>query len=135
LSTVRQFHGCGRELATLTNWVSNDRCRLAIVLGMGGVGKSALVAQTVRAVATQFAGVIWSSLLNAPPPGEILRQWLRALTQPAGITPPEGEEEQVRLLLQCLRRQRYLLVLDNAESILRRFAAQNALAGYVATWL
>jgi WD40 repeat protein/DNA-binding SARP family transcriptional activator len=118
MPTVRQFHGRTRELATVTSWVSDQRCRLVLVLGIGGVGKSTLAAQTVRAVADQFDAVIWSSLLNAPPPGEILRQWLRVLTQPAGITPPEDEAEQFRLLMQLLRQQRCLLVLDNVESIL-----------------
>lgn len=115
---VPHFHGRSAEVAAVTHWVSDERCRLVVVLGIGGIGKSALVAQTVRAVAGEFAGVIWSSLLNAPPAGEILRQWLRALDPAPEATPPESEEELLLLLLQYLRRRRYLLVLDNAESIL-----------------
>jgi predicted ATPase/DNA-binding SARP family transcriptional activator len=118
LPTMRHFHGRSGELATLTGWVNDSRCRLVVVLGIGGVGKSALVAQMVRAVASQFDWVIWSSLLNAPPLGELLRHWLRVLAQPEGIRSPEGDDEQLRLLVQCLCRQRCLLVLDNAESIL-----------------
>jgi DNA-binding SARP family transcriptional activator len=118
MPTVRQFYGRDRELGILTDWISTQACRLGMVLGIGGIGKTALVAQTVQAVADQFAVVIWSSLLNAPPLDEILRQWLRVLTQPTGITLPKGEEAQLRLLLESLRSQRCLLVLDNAESIL-----------------
>lgn len=116
---VHHFHGRSREVETLTNWVRDERCRLAVVLGIGGIGKSALVARTVRAVAGEFAGVIWSSLLNAPPPGELLRHWLRLLAPAPETTPPEDEAELLHLLLHSLRRHRYLLVLDNAESILR----------------
>ena len=44
---------------------------------------------------------------------------MQVLPQAAGIAPPKGENEQLRLLLECLCQQRCLLVLDNAESILR----------------
>jgi WD40 repeat protein len=87
-------------------------------LGIGGVGKSSLAAQLVRTVADQFDLVIWSSLLNAPPPSDTLRHWLGLLIQSTGSALPAGEEEQLRLLLTCLRQQRCLLILDNAESIL-----------------
>lgn len=117
MPTVHHFHGRELEMASLTGWINDGRCRLVMVLGIGGVGKSALVAQTVGAMAGKVDKVIWSSLLNAPPPGEILRQWLRVLSQP-GTTLPEGEGEQLRLLLDYLRHQRCLLVLDNVESIL-----------------
>src|SRR5260370_33342162 len=36
------FVGRSRELATLRDWVLQDRCRLTAVLGMGGIGKTAL---------------------------------------------------------------------------------------------
>jgi len=57
-------------------------------------------------------------LLNAPPPSELLRNWLQILARQTLTTLPESFDEQLHLLLGYLRRERCLLVLDNVESIL-----------------
>lgn len=118
LPILRSLYGREREAATLYDWLTHAESRLILLLGIGGVGKTALAAHLVRTVTDRFEVVIWSSLLNAPLFGEILRQWLGVLVQASEITPPADEEAQLRLLLTCLRQQRCLLVLDNAESIL-----------------
>jgi DNA-binding SARP family transcriptional activator len=116
---VGAFYGREAELATLERWLDDDDCRLVIVLGMGGVGKSALAARLANAVAPRFESVIWCSLLNAPSLADTLRICLRALgaRQPAVL--PTGLDEQLALLLDQLRRRHCLLVFDNLESILQ----------------
>lgn len=44
--TVDDFYGREKQLADLQQWIINDRCRVVTVLGIGGVGKSALRART-----------------------------------------------------------------------------------------
>src|SRR5262245_23436372 len=39
---IGTFHGRALELATLRRWVLDDGCRLVALLGMGGIGKTAL---------------------------------------------------------------------------------------------
>lgn len=119
MPAVDSFQGREAELATLERWLGPERCRLVVVLGMGGAGKTALAAQVVRRVADQFDIVIWRSLLNAPPLAELLRGWLQVIARQTAHTLPASLDEQLRLLLDALRRQRCLLVLDNAESILQ----------------
>ena len=135
--TVEAFFGREPELEQLRQWVLDDQARLVMVLGMGGQGKTALVARFMRMLNSvngagegetntgwpqegrpPFARLLWRSLLNAPPLDEVLQEWLGALSnQPTSELPP-ALDRQLDLLLAHLQGQRSLLVLDNVESIM-----------------
>jgi WD40 repeat protein len=57
-------------------------------------------------------------LLNAPPLDELLRDLLQALSRQHLVDIPTRLDTQLALLLDCVREQRCLLILDNLESIL-----------------
>jgi transcriptional regulator with XRE-family HTH domain len=113
------FYGREAELATLERWLVADRCRLVAMVGMGGVGKTALAARLTEQVGAHFDALIWRSLLDAPPLAGVMRGWLQVLSAGQDAALPPGLDEQFALLLDHLRRQRCLLVLDTFESILR----------------
>src|SRR5207302_474133 len=69
---VAGFLGRATERALLRQWVSDERCRLVAVLGLGGIGKTLLAARLAHDVAPAFDRVYWRSLRNAPSPGEWL---------------------------------------------------------------
>ena len=110
---VSIFYGRIQELATLETWIESDRCRLVAVLGMGGIGKTALATKIAQQLQEQFEYIIWRSLRNAPPLDSLLGELIPFLSA--------GKETQteIRLLLQYLRSSRSLIVLDNVETILR----------------
>jgi DNA-binding SARP family transcriptional activator len=116
---ARALHGRQAESRELTRWLVHDECHLIALLGMGGVGKTALAAKVTRALADQFDHVLWRSLLNAPPLDEILRLWLPILVGPALTPLPGSLDGQMTLFIDALRQQRCLLVLDNVENILQ----------------
>jgi predicted ATPase/WD40 repeat protein/DNA-binding SARP family transcriptional activator len=117
--TAGRFYGRQAEVAQLQRWLVDECCRVVAVVGMGGMGKTALAATVVRAVAANFDCVLWRSLLNAPPLAELLPAMLQAVAGRGGVTElPARIDEQLALLLNRLRAQRALLVLDNLESIL-----------------
>ena len=120
---ISTLYGRTEEQAELTRWLVPDpgtlRARVITVLGMGGMGKTALTPHVVRQVATQFDGVIWRSLLNAPPFADIVLGWLRLLSDQPVAKLPESIDAQFSLLFDHLRRRRCLLILDNAESIMQ----------------
>ena len=64
---VLSFVGRIDELATVRDWVLQERCRLVGVVGMGGIGKTSMVARVVQDAAPDFQRVYWRSLRNAPP--------------------------------------------------------------------
>jgi WD40 repeat protein/tRNA A-37 threonylcarbamoyl transferase component Bud32 len=121
---VSVFYGRQAETAQLTQWLVDDDCRLVGVLGMGGIGKTALVTRLADQIQDQFAYLIWRSLRNAPPVDEILADWILFLSDQQTFDLPAEIDKRISLLIDYLRQNRCLLVLDNAETILQ--AAERA---------
>ncbi len=113
------FYGREHELGQLQRWVTGQRCRVIALLGMGGMGKTTLAAQLVRQCAEHFDFVLWRSLLNAPTLSDLLGQWLYTLSNQQLAQIPAGLDAQLGLLFEYLRKQRCLLILDNAESMMQ----------------
>src|SRR5205807_4793833 len=115
---VPSFYGRERELATLAQWVVQERCRVVSVLGLGGIGKSALVTSAMRRMAVHFQVVLFHSLRDAPACQTLVEECLKVLApQPLNLALADLEQ-RLGLLLEHLREQRVLLVLDNLESLL-----------------
>ena len=115
---VPSFYGREGELALLSRWVVEERCRVVSVLGMGGIGKSALAVTVMHRVARQFEVVIWRSLRDAIGCSELVEECLQVLAPQALRERADSLEERLRLLLEQLRTRRVLLVLDNLETLL-----------------
>ncbi|MDH6057747.1 NB-ARC domain-containing protein [Umezakia ovalisporum] len=119
---VEGFRGRETEIRELEEWiVGNDylRCRLVAILGMGGIGKTVIAAKIAKQVQPQFDYLIWRSLRNAPPLQEILTQILRLLPIDREHYLQVSENDKILLLIEMLRKHRYLVILDNVESVLR----------------
>lgn len=117
---VSIFYGRTAELSKLGRWLVQDRCRLVAILGMGGIGKTALVVKLTQQVQHDFEYIIWRSLRNAPPIKDFLRDSILFLARQQHLSLPETEDSLLSCLMGFLRQHRCLLVLDNTESILRR---------------
>ncbi len=118
---VSVFHGREPELRRLGGWLAADRPpRLIAVLGMGGMGKTALVTRLLQTLPTaqpgapqRFDAVIWRSLRNAPSLATLLEPILAALAPEAASAASPLER-----LAPLIRQRRLLLVLDNLETLL-----------------
>ncbi|HEY9663971.1 MAG TPA: NB-ARC domain-containing protein, partial [Allocoleopsis sp.] len=110
---VSLFYGRNQELATLQQWIWQDRCRLIFCLGMGGIGKTSLTVKLAREIDTQFDCVIWRSLRNEPS----LKTLLSSLV--AFVSNQQDCEPELDRLMHWLRTSRCLIVLDNMETLLQ----------------
>jgi WD40 repeat protein len=113
------FYGRQNELKTLQHWIIEDRCRLVTILGMGGIGKTALSVRLAKEIDQGFDYLIWRSLRNAPPPEDILTDLIQFLSNQQAQDLPVSLEGRLARVLYYLRQHRCLVLLDNAESILQ----------------
>ncbi|WP_449419255.1 WD40 domain-containing protein [Phormidium nigroviride] len=118
---VSLFYGRESELESLQQWIKNDNCRLVMLLGMGGIGKTALSVKLGEELQDNFDFLIWRSLRNAPPLEELLPQIIQFLSQQqeTAANLPKTFSGQISRLCHYLREQRCLLIIDNLETLLK----------------
>jgi WD40 repeat protein/transcriptional regulator with XRE-family HTH domain len=117
--SVKTFYGRDQERAELEQWIVGDGCRVVAVLGIGGIGKSTLATRLVEQIEGDFDYIFWTSLQDAPPPGQIIGRCLQFVSAQQPVHLPEGVDDQISLLISYLQDHRCLLILDNLESILQ----------------
>lgn len=110
---ISLFYGRILELALLRHWMVIDRCRLVVVLGMGGIGKTALAAKLAQQIQGAFTSVIWRSFRNAPPLEALVAELVPFLSQ------QQDTQTTLARLLHHLRHHRCLVILDNLETLLQ----------------
>lgn len=114
---VGVFYDCTKELATLNDWIVNQRCRLVAVLGMGGIGKTALAVKLARQIQEQFDYLIWRSLSSAPLLEDLLADLAEILQPTVEISQFKNQERQIFWLISQLRSRRCLLVFDEVDAL------------------
>ena len=129
-----RLYGREEERAELSQWVEQDRCRLITLFGMAGQGKTALIAKLVhdwansamngRGSSERFKCIVWYSLASQPTVAQVMHFFFERLLPPESPR-PETLIEQFALLVESLRRQRCLLVLDHVEQIMPSGACQD----------
>ncbi len=116
---TKNFFGRDEEIKKLHSFSKNPDCRLAVVSGMTGSGKTTLVTEFAKSIKEQFDCVIWFSLSQRPSLTELLNKYL-SIIAPDQISGSNPKELSFLLseLINCLREQRVLLVLDGLQCIL-----------------
>lgn len=118
---VSNFYGRSMELGTLTQWITRDRSNLVVLLGMGGIGKTALSVKATQQMMiasgrqghNEFEFVIWRSLRNAPLLATLLADVVPFLSH------HQATQADLHLFMHHLQSSRCLVILDNLESILQ----------------
>jgi WD40 repeat protein len=118
---VSSFVGRASDKDTLKQQIVRDRCRLVLVWGMGGVGKTFLAKKIAEENKNSFDYIIWLSLRESPPLEQILVKLFEFLSDREKINlQKQGTvSSKIALLIEHLSSSRCLLILDNLESIMK----------------
>ena len=116
---ISAFYGRTEELATLEQWIVTEHSRLVTLLGMGGMGKTALAVKLAEQIQDQFEYFVWKSLRNAPPIEDILADLIQFFSHQQQTDFAPTVDARISQVMKYLRASRCLLVLDNLESILQ----------------
>jgi hypothetical protein len=107
---LSSFYGRVKELNELEEWFQ-ERCRLVVIHGMGGIGKKALARQLVERIANKYDCLIWRSLESLPPFQQFLTELIQFLSK------EKNNQINISQLMQCLHQKKCFVVLDSWEEV------------------
>ena len=130
--SVSLLYGREADAEVLRSWILGESCRVVLITGLGGVGKTDLAtcvgrggnrsegtsATLVAGIQGHFDAVMWRSLLNAPPPEDLFSDMLGFLSEHRRSA-RHSPQQQIEDVLGCLQERHCLVILDNVEAILR----------------
>ncbi|WP_254174788.1 ATP-binding protein [Planktothrix pseudagardhii] len=110
---IINFYNRETELETLSNWILKQNSRLISILGLSGIGKTALVKRFIDLNLDQFEVIIWKSL-KYPKPLELLVQDLLNIIKPED---KQTIDAQFKQLLDLFIEKKCLIILDDVQNI------------------
>jgi hypothetical protein len=134
------FYNRTPQLTTLENWIL-ARTRLITILGLSGIGKTALTLQLIPQIQHEFDRIIWRSLRNSPPLASLQTDLIQFCRGGAPVPALSAEERATTgglpqrerattgglPLLEYLRSSRSLIILDDVQMI---FTSQQLAGNY-----
>ncbi|MDF0552063.1 NB-ARC domain-containing protein [Kamptonema sp. UHCC 0994] len=122
------FYDRTPQLTTLKQWILHENTRLVAILGITGIGKTAIAVHLVEQIKHEFDYIFWRSLSTSPPLKTLqtnIVQFCRGgapvpAPDPNGVPAPDTEERATTgglPLLDYLRKYRCLLILDDVQTL------------------
>lgn len=115
---IDNFYGRTQELNQLEQWMTIDKCKLAAIVGIGGIGKTALALALTDRIQPEFDCLIWRSLIYEPSLLTLLDSLLNVFEQ----TIIQDVQQGMLQLKHHLQKCRCLLVLDGLDAVLHKQA-------------
>ena len=110
---IIKFYNRESELKTLTNWMFNQNIRLISVLGLSGIGKTALIRRFIDLNLEQFELIIWRSWKFPKSLDLLVNDLLKVCQQEA----EETLDDKLKQLFDIFNQKRCLIILDDVHNI------------------
>lgn len=110
---ILNFYARESELKTLSNWILNQHTRLISVLGLSGIGKTAVVKRFIDLNLQKFEVVIWRNLKFPKSLELLVNDLLNVCKQEA----QENIDDKLKQLLDILTNKKCLIILDDVHNI------------------
>ena len=113
---IDKWQGRDRELIEIRGWMAAGRVRLIGFVASGGFGKATLAAKVYAEEAKGFEKTLWFNFSQ----GYSFRLWSGETLKLMGFLVEEniGEDGLVNALVNAFAQKRYLMVLDNLETLM-----------------
>lgn len=115
---ISKFCGRTQQISELTEWIIAEHCRLVVLSGVGGIGKTTLSVKLAQQLQGEFDCVIWRSLRQAPTLTNLLTYLMQFFERSPQINLSVDVDERISQLIEKLRHSKCLIVLDGLETIL-----------------
>jgi hypothetical protein len=117
LPDLRYFQGRQAQLGDMTTWLKDGTTAIIGVRGEGGIGKTTLVGKAF-ADCLGFASKFWADVRTGTTLSAMARRALLELDVPLDQVQAIDDKDLPQRLLRHLQTGRYLLAIDNMESLL-----------------
>ena len=111
-----------QELSILEEKICSSRCRLILIAGMKGMGKTNLSYHIGTRVREHFDVVIWRSIDHFSSLNELLIDLLEVFSKPNIIEIPKTIKKRLNSLKTNLETRKCLLILANVNSFLHNYS-------------
>lgn len=111
MPNLSTFYGRTQELTTLQKWILQEKCRLVTILGISGIGKTALGVELVHQITDNFDYIFWRSLRNKSSLDIIETNLLSFIYENVNTN------NKPSLILDSLRKHRCLIILDDVQML------------------
>ncbi len=117
---VSSFYGRAKELSRLKESIFKKRC--VLLIGVAGIGKSALAAKLLEELSIEsqprFDSLIWKSVAHAPLLEDLVTDLLELIhPSQSGSELPQYGPAMISLLIKQLQSHQCLIVLDECETL------------------
>ncbi|CAD5923899.1 putative WD repeat-containing protein alr2800 [Planktothrix agardhii] len=113
------FYDRKSELNTLKQLILEKQSRMIAILGISGMGKSAIARHLVEQIKTEFDCIIWRSLRSFSCLETTLKELIQFLSNQTELNLPDDLDGQLAILLECLRDRRCLIILDDVQCLFK----------------